>query len=112
MDHSVADGADIGDFVEDADFRVGEDPQHPLDRGPVFEDLAIISLSLAVGDLEYEARIGEADLLDQTGSQSLVLVGFHPLEVGVDDLELDRRLSTVENEDFHWFNSIAAVTAR
>ena len=28
-------------------------------------------------------------------------MGVHAFEVGLDDLELDRRRSTVEDEDFH-----------
>ena len=99
------------DLVEDADLGVGEDPQHPLDGGAVLEDLAVVGVGFALGDLEHQSRVGETDLFDQTGGQGPVVVRVHPLEVGLDDLELDRRRSTVENEDFHWIDSIAADAA-
>jgi len=97
VDDPVADGADLFNRFDDAVIGIRENAQHPLDCSSVLEDLTIILVGLSIRDLEHQPRVGEADLLDLADREGQVLVGVHSFEVGLDDLKLDRRRSTVED---------------
>ena len=101
MHDPVADGADLLHRPQDAVLGVDEDPQDPLDRGAVLEDLPVVLVGLAVRHFEHQPRVRQPDFFDQADGQGQILMGVHAFEVGLDDLELDRRGSTVEDENFH-----------
>jgi hypothetical protein len=97
----MTDSADFFHRLQDAVLGIDQDPQHPLEGGAVLEDLLVVLVGLAVRNLEHQTRVRQPDLFDHADGQGQILVGVHSLEVGLDDLELDRRRSTVEDENFH-----------
>jgi hypothetical protein len=98
---AVADGLDLADALEHPVLGVHEDAEDALDGGAVLQDLRDLLVGLAALDVDGEARVREADLLDQAAGQRLVAVGLDHLERRVDDLELHGRRPAVEHKDLH-----------
>src|SRR5688500_8686325 len=97
----MADGVDVAD-LSDARPRclVDQPPKDELDRGPVVPERGRSALHVAAAGAQRVDGFA-ADALDAATGEPLVAVGGHSVGVGPDELKLERRGASVENEDVH-----------
>jgi hypothetical protein len=102
VNDSMADGVNIADAVDAFDAgRLGSRPSNnEIDCGAHIAKRFGQALLLTPLGFEGEDRFA-ADPFDTAPREPLVVVASDGLEVGCDELKLDRRASAVEDENVH-----------
>src|SRR5215217_438350 len=102
MDHAMTDGMNISDtsnFRDPGFFRDGPTQNHVHGRTRIADWFGEALRSLPFSGERDDT--GAADALDESMGQALVGALLNELEVGRDQLELDRRAAAVKNQHVH-----------
>jgi len=113
VDDAVADGVDVGERLDTRHpgLRRHQPAQHVVEGGAVVaQRRGPPHRRLALG-AQGDQRLA-ADAFENAARQRAVLVAIDHLEVGRDDLELERGAATVEDEDVHGSMVAAFAAAR
>lgn len=93
VDHTVADGIDLGHVLDDAIVVVGQHLHDQLDGGLVVGHVAVGVIDVLAGGGVLDVAV-DADALAQA-------LGQHFLGIGVEQLILQRRAACVDHQNFH-----------